>query len=138
MPGLPGFDHLQGHLKLGAVPDGEPGQGSAIARSRKAEPYDLLFLDEDHNGSLEGEEPVSTTPGTNRNKLWSNFRSSVPVRHNVGGTTIWQDYPLTFWVVTDTPEQVPNVIRFTRIGYFTGSVLIDGNTQRGQSLERNI
>src|SRR4051794_21946034 len=42
-PGLAGFDHLEGRLRLGPKWNQGPGQLIVLARSVKEKPYDLLF-----------------------------------------------------------------------------------------------
>src|SRR3954467_14521386 len=45
VPGLAGFDHLEGRLRLGPKWNQGPGQLIVLARSVQERPYDLLFID---------------------------------------------------------------------------------------------
>src|SRR5262245_23085317 len=52
LPGLSGFDHLEGQVALGPTSERQP---VAVARSTRGKPYDLLFIDADGDGRLSGE-----------------------------------------------------------------------------------
>jgi Tfp pilus assembly protein PilF/thiol-disulfide isomerase/thioredoxin len=124
--GLDGFDPLEGQLKLGASVTEGSGQRFVITRSQKGGSYDRLFIDSNHDGSIDHQKLVSCQPSQIRGKWWSNFSSSVQVKQNLNGTVIWQDYPLSFWVVVERPDETPQEIRFSRRGFLTGTVHIDG------------
>jgi thiol-disulfide isomerase/thioredoxin len=129
MPGLPGVDHLEGRLKLGPPRAGAAGQLFAIARSAKGKPYDTLILDTNGDGSLADESKVAVDPSTVRGKIWTTFAASPRVNHAAKSEApAWEDYPVSFWVVVEKPEEVPSVIRYSRRGFLTGSVTIAGKT----------
>jgi hypothetical protein len=128
VPGLPGVDHLEGRLKLGPAGAGAAdGQLFALARSEKGKPYDLLFLDADHDGSLAGEAKLTATPNTVRDKIWSSFTAAPKVNHAAkGAAPAWEEYPVSFWVVVEKPEEIPAVIRYSRRGFLASPVTIGG------------
>ena len=124
MPKLPGFDHLEGRLKLG--PSGAE-RLFALARSEKGKPYDVLLLDADGDGSLAGEARLSAKPNTVRGKVWSSFTATTKVNHAAkGDPPAWEDYPVSLWVVVEKPEETPAVIRFTRRGFVEAKVTLGG------------
>jgi hypothetical protein len=81
MPGLKGFDHLEGHVTLGPHKEQQP---IAVARSERGKSYDLLFIDADRHGRLTGETPLATTPQTVRDKLWKHPALAAVFRPPVG------------------------------------------------------
>lgn len=125
-PGLKGFDHLETHLKLGPGRDEDAGQLLVLARSATGKPYDLLFLDRNHDGSLDAERPVLARPSEVRGKFWSSFATAVKVKHATAREAAWEDYPLAFWVVVEKEGESPELVRFSRRGFLAGSVQIDG------------
>jgi thiol-disulfide isomerase/thioredoxin len=128
MPGLPGIDHLEGRLKLGPprVP-ADPGQLFALARSAEGKPYDTLIHDADRDGSLADEARISVDPSTVRGKVWSTFAAAPRVNHATkGAPAVWEEYPVSLWVVVEKPEEVPAVVRYSRRGFLTGTVTVGG------------
>jgi thiol-disulfide isomerase/thioredoxin len=127
MSGLPGLDHLEGFLILGPRKE---RQLIAIARSEANKPYDLLFIDANHDGKLDDEKPLTAKSNVQRGKYWSSFNDAkLEVNHAAPGTTAAREpYPVGFWVVTDKADEVPSIIRFSRHGYLTGTVKIADTT----------
>jgi thioredoxin-related protein len=125
---LPGLDHLETRLTLG--PNGKADQGHrlVVARSTKDKPYDLLFVDADGTGKL-AEKPLTITPKSIRNKLWSSFETTVRVNHaKPGGALALEDYPIALWVVVDKEGETPEVMRVSRRGFLTGEVKLGDST----------
>lgn len=117
---LPGIQHLVGRINLG--PDSAMPEGITIAFSRnQAElPYDQLFVDTNLNGDLSDEKPVIASPKLTRDKWWSSFDSvTLKVRHSDQPGHV-SDYPVSFWIVVETPEEQPVVARFSRKGFLQG------------------
>jgi thiol-disulfide isomerase/thioredoxin len=118
---------LAGRITVGPPDIHGNEQPVAVSRSEAGEHYDLLFTDSNMDGSLEGESPVSTTANLSRNKWWSSFQTVLKVNHSIGESEPTAfDYPVSFWIVVENPEDQPSLLRFTRRGYKSGSVKIDG------------
>ncbi len=126
MPGLEGYDHLESTIRLADDLTEGQGQRLAIARSREGGPYDRLWIDRDHDGSLSNETPVGCRPHLNREKWWSTFGTSVQVTQTIDGIPFREEYPLNFWVAVDREDERPAQILFSRRGFLTGRVQIDG------------
>jgi thiol-disulfide isomerase/thioredoxin len=127
MPGLAGSDHLEGRIRLGPQRDKGPGQLIVLARSGKDKPYDLLFIDAGHDGSVTDDKPLSAATSMSRGNLWSSFTATLKVNHAAPGQpAAWQEYPVSFWAVVEKADETPRVIRFSRRGYLTGSVTVAG------------
>src|SRR5262245_40607328 len=78
-PDLAGFDHLEGRVKVGLKANREPGQLIVLARSVKGKPYDMLFVDAGHDGSVADDKSLTATPNVVRGKFWSNFTGALTV-----------------------------------------------------------
>jgi thiol-disulfide isomerase/thioredoxin len=126
MPGLAGSDHLEGFVMLGPF---EERQLIAVARSEPGKPYDLLFIDANHDGKLEDEKAIATKPKLQRDKYWSSFSARLEVNHAMtGARAAWEPYPVSLWIVTEKEAERPTIIRYSRHGYLTGSVKLGDAT----------
>ncbi|MFT3878732.1 MAG: thioredoxin family protein [Gemmatales bacterium] len=121
-PELKGVDHLETRVNLG------PNKNTAglllvVARSEKDKPYDLLFVQDQPAGKL-SEKPISIKPSTVRNKFWSTF-DDVPLQVNhakPGDPAALEPFPVSFWIVVEKENDVPDVIRISRRGFLHGEV----------------
>ncbi len=123
---LEGYDPLEGHIRLADDLTGGEGQRFAVARSREGIPYDRLWIDRDHDGSLEDETPVVCQPHMSRAKWWSSFATSIQVTQTLDGVPFREKYPLSFWITVDQQDERPAQILFSRRGFLSGRVQIDG------------
>ncbi|MCJ7581079.1 MAG: thioredoxin family protein [Candidatus Aminicenantes bacterium] len=91
--------------------------------------FNLLAGDWNRNGSLDDDNILSTTPNETRGKFWSSFDAviDIPVLDPLSGESVFNPYPLSFWYVEDPlePDQ-EKVIRFSRRGWMSGSLELDG------------
>jgi thiol-disulfide isomerase/thioredoxin len=123
---LDGFDILAGHILLGPKETQGKGHTFAIARSEKSKPYDMLYIDSNFDGSLTDEKAIRCKPNANRDKWWSSFDCSVKVKHaSKGQPDQVMDFPFSFWVVVDKPDELPSEARYSRRGFLHGVVTID-------------
>ena len=126
MPGLAGTDHLEGFVVLGP---NKQRQLIAVARSEPGKPYDLLFIDTNHDGKLTDEKAITTKPNVQREKFWSSFSAKLEVNHaKAGATADWEPYPVSLWIVAEKEAETPTIIRFSRHGYLTGSIKLGDAT----------
>lgn len=129
MAGLDGVDHLEGRLQLGPHRATGPGQLLVLARSREGTPYDMLFIDAGHDGSVADDAPLNTKPNTVRDNLWSSFSVKLMVNHaSAGKAPEFEDYPVGLWVVVEKSDERPDIIRFSRRGHLTGAVTLGDMT----------
>jgi hypothetical protein len=121
-----GVDALEARLKVGPEHDATPGIKLILARSAAGAPYDRLIVDTNGDGSLDDETLMTTKPEVVRRQYWTRFMVSVKVAHVEIGSAVVDDYPINLWVVVEKPDELPEVIRFGRRGYKSGSATVAG------------
>jgi thiol-disulfide isomerase/thioredoxin len=125
LPKLAGKDHLTGRIPLGTPETRGDGRLVVLARSEAGKPYDMLFIDNNLDGSVLDEKSITIKPNINREKWWSSFTGTLKVNHAAKGADAkYVEYPASFWAVVEKPEATPEVLRYTRRGYLTGTVSI--------------
>lgn len=118
---------LEGHLALG--PTGTPPVRVELTRLEGSAHFDVLRLDLDRDGELEGHEVRLCEPSLTRNKWWSSFEAElrVPQASRLLDSATSRPYPVSLWFVED-PERPdePPVLRWSRRGWHEGRVQLEG------------
>ena len=122
-----GADPLVGHLRLGRLPEGDPGPRLLLARSVEGRPYDRLWVDTDGDGSLEDETMLEARPTERRGSWWTSFEAEVQVGHDAASDAPREPYPIGLWVVVEAEKDAPAFIRFSRRGFLVAPVNIQGD-----------
>jgi thiol-disulfide isomerase/thioredoxin len=91
--------------------------------------FDVLRLDLDRDGELEGHEVRICEPSLTRNKWWSTFEAELQIPEAAGstGSATSRPYPVSLWFVEDPerPEEAP-LLRWSRRGWHEGRALLEG------------
>lgn len=124
LPKVEGKDHLTARIEIGPKEFRGEGQLIAIARTEAGKPYDLLFVDTNLDGKLTDEKAISIKPSLTRDNWWSSFNGTLKVAHAKKGADASVDYPVALWTVVEKPDQTPDIIRYSRTGFMTGTVSI--------------
>lgn len=118
---------LEGRLKLG--PAGTPPVRVELTRLEGSARFDVLRLDLDRDGELEGHEVRICEPSLTRDKWWSTFEAELQIPEAAGstGSATSRPYPVSLWFVEDPerPEEAP-VLRWSRRGWHEGRALLEG------------
>lgn len=118
--GLQGHDHLVTKISLR-----KDGQIIALARSKKAGAYDLLYIDKNLDGSLTDETPITGEIKERRGNWWSSFKASFQSSHaSIDALPAEGDYSASLWAVVEKQDARPDVIRYSGGDFYTGSVEI--------------
>jgi len=125
LEGVKGHDHLIGRIALGMREFRGDGQLFAVGRTEVGDPYDLLVIDTDLDGDLGDEEPITTKPRITRDKWWSSFDGILKAIHAKPPQGA-VDYPVSFWLVVEKPDETPSMIRYSRRGFVVGTTTVDG------------
>lgn len=127
-PSEAGAEPLEGRLPLGPASRRGAGLLVVAARSAADRPYDRLVLDTDGDGSLANETVLEASPRTQRGSLWTSFEATVRVRHAEGEEP--EPYPIGLWIVVESADAVPPLVRYSRRGFLDASVALDGGAWR--------
>ncbi len=123
-----GIDVLEGRLLLGPNDTRADGHLLLLARSEPEKPYDLLLLDTNGDGSLEGEELRRATPRLSRSSIYTSYDAVLAVNHGSAADPLPEAYPIGLWVAVDYEDATPPFIRFSRRGFLSGTVALDGDS----------
>ncbi len=94
-----------------------------LFKSDKAQYFDRLWIDKNHDGIETPEETTQCQPGESRKKVWSSFSDIVL---SLGKGQSQRKYGLNLWFVHDPKKpQAKKVLRWTRRGWHQGSFLLD-------------
>jgi thiol-disulfide isomerase/thioredoxin len=121
-----GIDVLEGRLLLGPNDTRADGHLLLLARSESEKPYDLLLLDTNGDGSLEGEQLRRATPRLSRSSIYTSYDAILEVNHGSAAEPLPEAYPVGLWVAVDSERATPPFIRFSRRGFLSGTVALDG------------
>jgi len=121
---LQGRNPLEGHLRIGR-PSGA-SRRVVLLRSRADKPYDLLLIDGNGDGSLDGDRPVQAEKRERDGSIWSLFEVTVRVDHGAAGKPSWQEFAISLWVAVESEAEEPALLYHVARGYLAGDVSLEG------------
>jgi thiol-disulfide isomerase/thioredoxin len=116
---------LSGSFALG-LPDA-PLVAVRLFQSASAVHWDQLWVDANRDQALTADELLTAVPKETRGKWWSSFETVIAIANEAGKPTATRPYPISLWFVEDPKEpDAKPALRWTRRGWYTGQVEIDG------------
>jgi thiol-disulfide isomerase/thioredoxin len=101
-----------------------------LATAGTSHPSDLtqLFIDENRNGDFADDGPaVVTTPTQNeKTKAWWSSFSAVELRVHFPQPDRTEPYIVNFWIVRDDGAPAPNIVRYSRGSWRSGTATVNG------------
>jgi thiol-disulfide isomerase/thioredoxin len=110
-----------------------PGRDSWIpilVTASATHPQDLtqLFIDKNRNGSFNDDGPAAVaTPSQNeKTKAWWSSFNGIELRVRFPEPERTEPYFVNFWIVREDAQPAPDVIRYSRGSWRSGSVTVNG------------
>jgi len=147
----PNFSPKGTQVTLAAIPDGQalppgamrpakrgviqvgPARDSwipVLAAASAAHPSDLtqLFIDMNRNGNFADDGPAKVTKPSQNEKTkawWSSF-SGIELRVRFAEPERTEPYFVNFWIVREDGQPAPDILRYSRGSWRSGSVTVNG------------
>lgn len=101
-----------------------------LATASAAHPSDLsqLFIDANRNGNFADDGPAAVaTPAQNeKTKAWWSSFNALTLRVKFTAPERTEPYIVNFWIVREDGAPAPNVLRYSRGSWRSGSVTVNG------------
>ena len=117
----------QGRLQVGPTRE---SWIPVLVTSTAAHPEDLnqLFVDRNRNGRFDDDGPgVVATPSQNaKTKAWWSSFSAIELQIRFPEPDHTEPYIVNFWIVREDATPAPDIIRYSRGSWRSGTVTVDG------------
>lgn len=101
-----------------------------LATASAAHPSDLtqLFLDANRNGNFADDgPPASATPTQNeKTKAWWSSFNAIELKVRFTGPERTEPYIVNFWIVRDDGAAAPDILRYSRGSWRSGTATVNG------------
>jgi thiol-disulfide isomerase/thioredoxin len=112
-----------------------------LATASAKHPTDLaqLFIDKNRNGNFSDDgAPATTTPSQNeKTKAWWSSFNGIDLPVLFSDPTRTEPYFVNFWIVRDDGAAAPDILRYSRGSWRSGSFTVDGEKALVAALDSN-